>query len=99
MKKGFKRKMNLDDSDDEYEAGTDDDDDDDEEEDGAKKKPNALVVRRWKMILPKRGEVGTRNMFFFVQIFTIMQPEFLFFPQVPKTGVKKLCETVLMKEL
>ena len=56
--------MNLDDSDDEYEAGTDDDDDDDEE-DGAKKKPNALVVRRWKMILPKRGEVGTRNMFFF----------------------------------
>jgi len=73
MKKGFKRKMNLDDSDDEYEAGTDDDDDDDEE-DGAKKKPNALVVRRWKMILPKRGEV-------------------------PKTGMKKLCETVLMKEL
>ena len=61
MKKGFKRKMNLDDSDDEYEAGTDDDDDDadEEEEDGAKKKPNSLVVSRWKMILPKRGEVGT----------------------------------------
>ena len=66
MKKGFKRKMNLDDSDDEYEAGTDDDDDDDEEEDGGKKKPNALVVSRWKMILPKRGEVGnSHNMFFF----------------------------------
>ena len=57
MKKGFKRKMNLDDSDDEYEAGTDDDDDDEEEEDGAKKKANSLVVSRWKMILPKRGEV------------------------------------------
>ena len=71
MKKGFKRKMNLDDSDDEYEAGTDDDDDDDEE-DGAKKKPNALVVRRWKMILPKRGEVGAQNMFFFFQISTIL---------------------------
>ena len=69
MKKGFKRKMNLDDSDDEYEAGTDDDDDDDdEEEDGAKKKPNALVVSRWKMILPKRGEVGTHNMFFFCHL-------------------------------
>ena len=64
MKKGFKRKMNLDDSDDEYEAGTDDDDDDEDEEGGAKKKPNALVVSRWKMILPKRGEVGTHNMFF-----------------------------------
>ena len=64
MKKGFKRKMNLDDSDDEYEAGTDDDDDDDDE-DGAKKKPSALVVSRWKMILPKRGEVGTHNMLFF----------------------------------
>ena len=65
MKKGFKRKMNLDDSDDEYEAGTDDDDDDEEEEDGAKKKANSLVVSRWKMILPKRGEVGTpHNMLF-----------------------------------
>ena len=64
MKKGFKRKMNLDDSDDEYEAGTGDDDEDDDE-DGAKKKPNALVVSRWKMILPKRGEVGKHNMFFF----------------------------------
>ena len=60
MKRGFKRKMNLEDSEDENEAETDEEEEDEEEEDETPKKgkkPNPLVVTRWKMILPKKGEV------------------------------------------
>ena len=80
--------MNLDDSDDEYEAGTDDDDDDDEEEeDGAKRKPNALVVSRWKMILPKRGEVGnSHNMFFLSNLHSSCNLNSCFFLRCQKQG-------------
>ena len=55
MKRAFKRKMNLEDSEDEEEGETDDEDDEDEAP--KKGKPNPLVVSRWKMILPKKGEV------------------------------------------
>ena len=47
--------MNLEDSEDEEEGETDDEDDEDEAP--KKGKPNPLVVSRWKMILPKKGEV------------------------------------------
>ena len=60
MKRGFKRKMNLEDSEDENEAETDEEEEEEEEEDETpkkEKKPNPLVVTRWKMILPKKGEV------------------------------------------
>ena len=60
MKRGFKRKMNLEDSEDENEAETDEEEEEEEEEDETPKKgkkPNPLVVTRWKMILPKKGEV------------------------------------------
>ena len=59
MKRGFKRKMNLEDSEDENEAETDEEEEEEEEEETPKKekKPNPLVVTRWKMILPKKGEV------------------------------------------
>ena len=56
MKRVFKRKMNLEDSEDEDECETEDEDDEDETP--KKAKPNPLVVSRWKMILPKKGEVG-----------------------------------------
>ena len=56
MKRAFKRKMNLEDSEDEDEGETDEEDDD-EDETPKKGKPNPLVVSRWKMILPKKGEV------------------------------------------
>ena len=55
MKRAFKRKMNLEDSEDEDEGETDDEDEEDEMP--KKGKPNPLVVKRWKMILPKKGEV------------------------------------------
>ena len=58
MKRVFKRKMNLEDSEDEEEGESDNEDD--EEETPKKGKPNPLVVTRWKMILPKKGEVGKR---------------------------------------
>ena len=59
MKRGFKRKMNLEDSEDENEAETDEEEEEEEEDETPKKgkKPNPLVVTRWKMILPKKGEV------------------------------------------
>ena len=60
MKRGFKRKMNLEDSEDENEAETNEEEEEEEEEDETpkkEKKPNPLVVTRWKMILPKKGEV------------------------------------------
>ena len=61
MKRGFKRKMNLEDSEDENEAETDKEEEEEEEEEDETpkkgKKPNPLVVTRWKMILPKKGEV------------------------------------------
>ena len=57
MKRAFKRKMNLEDSDDEDEGETDTEEDEDETP--KKGKPNPLVVSRWKMILPKKGEVHT----------------------------------------
>ena len=58
MKRGFKRKMNLEDSEDENEAETDEEEEEEEDETPKKgKKPNPLVVTRWKMILPKKGEV------------------------------------------
>ena len=62
MKRGFKRKMNLEDSEDENEAETDEEEEEEEEEEEDEtpkkgKKPNPLVVTRWKMILPKKGEV------------------------------------------
>ena len=61
MKRGFKRKMNLEDSEDENEAETDEEEEEEEEEEDETpkkgKKPNPLVVTRWKMILPKKGEV------------------------------------------
>ena len=63
MKRGFKRKMNLEDSEDENEVETDEEEEEDEEEDETpkkEKKPNPLVVTRWKMILPKKGEVRAR---------------------------------------
>ena len=63
MKRGFKRKMNLEDSEDENEAETDEEEEEEEEEDETPKKgkkPNPLVVTRWKMILPKKGEVRAR---------------------------------------
>ena len=60
MKRVFKRKMNLEDSEDEDEGETDNDDEDDEDETPKKAKPNPLVVTRWKMILPKKGEVRKR---------------------------------------
>ena len=90
--------MNLEDSEDEDEGETDDEEDEDETP--KKGKPNPLVVSRWKMILPKKGEV---HIFTTKNIILICSESWLFlqfqFPQVPKTGVKKLCETVLMKEL
>ena len=49
--------MNLEDSDDEDEGETDTEEDEDETP--KKGKPNPLVVSRWKMILPKKGEVHT----------------------------------------
>ena len=57
MKRGFKRKMNLEDSEDENEAETDEEEEEEEETPKKEKKPNPLVVTRWKMILPKKGEV------------------------------------------
>ena len=62
MKRGFKRKMNLEDSEDENEAETDEEEEEEEEDETPKKgkKPNPLVVTRWKMILPKKGEVRAR---------------------------------------
>ena len=59
MKRVFKRKMNLEDSDDENEGETDEDEDG-EDETPKKGKPNPLVVSRWKMVLPKKGEVRKR---------------------------------------
>ena len=50
--------MNLEDSEDEDEGETEDEDDEDETP--KKAKPNPLVVSRWKMILPKKGEVRKR---------------------------------------
>ena len=60
MKRGFKRKMNLEDSEDENEAETDEEEEEEEETPKKEKKPNPLVVTRWKMILPKKGEVRAR---------------------------------------
>ena len=59
MKRVFKRKMNLEDSEDENEGETDEDEDG-EDETPKKGKPNPLVVSRWKMVLPKKGEVRKR---------------------------------------
>ena len=69
MKSSFQKTMNLDDiPESETESSSE------EEEDLAKPPPKQSVVKKWKMVLPKKETA-------------------------PKTEIKKLCETLLMKNL